>query len=395
MLSKRDRFVPVFLCSVLAASASGQHHSPEHHGHDEHPAALRLLISDAASPTLRMLDLESGQVVGQFTVPGAAAGVYAVPGGQYGIAVHRDQNRITVVHSGYTAEDHGDHQDLVTGHPYVVFTANVGSKPTHFYADTAGQRAVIYNDGDGSVVLLDPHLFGTSLDYAELASAGADHGALGMVEDNLFVGYSGLGRVDVFSLDGQRLATAEGCPRAHGSANVAGGVMFGCADGVLWVGQRGEAWESVKIANPAGTPEGTRVGTLMAVGNTVVGNWGAGLAIIDLEQRRIRSLGLSAAPIRFLPHESGDITVLTRDGQLHAVQGAAVRRSVQVYTPAAGEGPVGSMVEAAEDLLISVPHRGEVLRVNPGTFAVEARYRVGGQPLRLAPLGLSNAATHD
>lgn len=389
MLSKVRSLTLVALLGSLALAAS--HHSDHDHDHD-HP--LRLLISDAASADVRVFDLEAGRVIASFTTPGPAR-VYPVPGGAHAVALHREQNRVTVVHSGYTAEDHGDHQDLVEGNPYVVFTANLGAQPTHFFGDEEGGRALIFNDGDGTVAVLDPRLFGLSLDYGEIETAGPDHGALGTVGDFVLVGSLNRGVVDVHRLSGERVYSAPGCPRLHGSANAMGGTVFGCADGVLWVGQRGGNWESVKIANPAGTAEGVRVGTVAASGNTVVGNWGAGIALIDLAARRVTPVALSERPVGMVPHGSGRVDVLTRDGRMHRVEGGAVRASVNVYTPSTVQNAAqGSVVEAAGALFVAVPHRGELLQVSPANYAVQERYRIGGQPQGLAPMGLEGVARH-
>lgn len=93
------------------------HHDHEHHDHHDHDhaehahhgdhdevAGTRLLVADHEDATVAVLDLLSEEVLASFSVPGPGGNVYRSPSGQYGLVVHRDENRVTVVHSGLRLE---------------------------------------------------------------------------------------------------------------------------------------------------------------------------------------------------------------------------------------------------------------------------------------------------
>ncbi len=83
-------------------------------GSDKHPG--HLVVADGRVGQLQVIDLEKGQVIATFSVPGPA-NVYATGNGMYAFALHREQNRVSVVYGGLNLEDHGDHKDLVTEAP--------------------------------------------------------------------------------------------------------------------------------------------------------------------------------------------------------------------------------------------------------------------------------------
>jgi hypothetical protein len=90
--------------------------------------------------------------------------------------------------------------------------------------------------------------------------------------------------VRVFDRSETQLATFDGCPGLHGQATLGNAVAFGCSDGVLIVEVRGGGtFAANKIGNPAGSPEGARVGVLAShpASPVMVGNFGQGIAIID------------------------------------------------------------------------------------------------------------------
>lgn len=175
--------------------ADGEHaeheHGDDHHDHAAHDhghagvAGTRLLVAEAGGARLLVLDVATGRELARFGTPGPGT-VHQLPDPQLAVVVHRDENRVTFVHSGLTAIDHGDHADLVEGNPYVLQTLNVGLRPTHVFAQ--GDDLAFFNDGDGTVAWLDRRLLGVSLDYAVLDGRGPDHGAVAIVDDHAFVG---------------------------------------------------------------------------------------------------------------------------------------------------------------------------------------------------------------
>lgn len=390
----------LLLAAVGAAFA--QEGSETHSETHEHAAGARLLVSDADSSTVAVLDVATGRLLASFSTPGEAGSVYPSPSGQYGLVLHRDQNRVSVIHSGLRLEDHGDHADLVQGAPHVLHTLNVGREPTHYWAH--GDDIAIFNDADGTVALLDERTFGLSLDFAQVAAAGPDHGAAVVLGDAVLVGYYELGRVDAYSRDGELLEALEGCPGLHGEATLDDVAAFGCEDGVLLVHLHEGEISATKIGSPAGTADDVRVGTLTAHedADVFVGNFGDGLALIDPEAETMAVVGTGATPLRFaFDHEGEHVLTLTGDGLLHLLgadtgEAQGTLRVMQAVDTSGGYGsyvtPGLAVAEGAA--YVSVPTAGQIAEVHLDDFTVARRMDVPGTPSGVAVLALEGGTVH-
>ncbi|MCS7057951.1 MAG: hypothetical protein NZ849_02000 [Meiothermus sp.] len=352
-------------------------------GEEHHPG--RLVVADGKTGLLQVIDLEKGEVVGRFTVPGPAS-VYTAPGGQYAFAVHREQNRVSVVYSGLGLEDHGDHKDLVLQTPYIWATLNTGPKPTHLKSH--GDRIAIYNDGDGTVALFDARKLGLVADFSEISTGAPDHGAPVPLAQVVLVGSLNRGVVEVYTYGGRKVTQFEGCPRLHGQAVLGNTVAYGCADGVLLVEQRGSGFAARKLANPASAPQGARVGTLVAHPKYpfFIGNFGQGLVRVD---STLSVYPLPARPVRFGFDQGGRLVVLTADGHLHTLEPATgkVLRSLKVAEPitATGEGAVRPSMALGDGVAyVALPEKGEVLEIELDGMELKRRLNVGGTPGSLA-----------
>jgi hypothetical protein len=370
-------------------------------GH-EHAVGARLLVSDADSSTVSVLDLAGGEVLASFSTPGAGGSVYASPSGQHGLVVHRAENRVSVIYSGLRLEDHGDHADLVQGAPHVLHTLNVGREPTHYWAH--GDEIAIFNDADGTVALLDERSFGLSLGFGEVRAAQPDHGAAVVLGDAVLVGYYELGRVDAYSREGELLRTLEGCPGLHGEATLGDTAAFGCEDGVLLVHAQGGELSATKVENPAGAAEGARVGTLAAHegADAFVGNFGDALVWVDPEARTMEVVETEAAPLRFeFAHGGEHVVALTADGMFHMLEAETgeVQGSVQVLAAVDTSGGHGSYVTPGLAVTegaayVSVPAEGQVAEVHLDDMTVARRLDVPGTPSSVAVLFLEGGTVH-
>ncbi len=348
-------------------------------GSDKHPG--HLVVADGRVGQLQVIDLEKGQVIATFSVPGPA-NVYATGNGMYAFALHREQNRVSVVYGGLNLEDHGDHKDLVTEAPYILHTLTTGPKPTHF--KTHAGVVTIYNDGDGTVTVLEEKDLGLRLRMSEIATGAPDHGAPAFLGGYVLAGSLNRGVVEVYSRLGRRVSTIEGCPRLHGEAVLGSRVAFGCADGVLIVEQRGLQFVGRKLPNPAGAPERARVGTVVSHSKYpfFIGNFGQGLARID---NQITPYPLPANPVRFAFDKDGQLVVLTADGNLHTLEAATgkVIKSLKVSEPitASGEGAVRPGMALADGMaFVTLPDKGEVLEIELADMTIKRRFNVGGTP---------------
>ncbi|MBB6098694.1 hypothetical protein HNR42_002129 [Deinobacterium chartae] len=378
--------------ALSASSALAQDHS--------HASAVRIAFADARNHTLGVLDLETGKVVASFGTPGKISGIYPVPGGQYAMAIHRDHNRVTVLHSGYSAVDHGDHKDLLEGAPYVLQTLNTGRQPTHYWAH--GDHIAVVNDQDGTVAVLDRNLLGVSLDFQEIKTEAPDHSAAVVLGDKVLNGYSKLAKVDAYNLaDGALAASFPGCPSLHGEATLGKTAAFGCSDGVLMIRENQGQLVAHKISNPAGTPANTRVSTLAAHDGAPVmlGNFGQGLALIDPVRNSLTPVPLPANPIKFDFAQGGrSIVVLTADGQLNrlGLNGQPIARVAVTapYDSRVQDAPRPSMAVMDGVAFVSHPGAGEVLEVSLEDLQVKRRHQVGGTPTALTVLSLEGALKH-
>lgn len=394
----------IALLLTLALLGTGFAQETEEHDHDDaaHTEGTRLLVTDIDSATASVLDLTTGDVLGTFSTPGEAGSAYASPSGRYGLIVHRGENRVSVVHSGLSLEDHGDHADLVQANPYVLSTLNVGREPTHFWAH--GDEIVIFNDADGTVAVLDERTFGLSLEYTEVKAAQPDHGAAVVLSDTVLVGYYDLGRVDAYSRDGELLETVEGCPGLHGEATLGDTAAFGCEDGVLLVQVRDGDVTSAKLDNPADTAEDVRVGTLTAhnEAGAFVGDFGDGLVWLAPDAETMNVVDIGSAPLRFVfDHEGEHLLALTENGMLHRLEATtgAGRDSLRVMQPLDTSGGYGSYVSpslavAEGALYLSLPSEGQIAEIKLDELSVARRIDVSGTPSSIAVLALEGGTVH-
>lgn len=354
--------------------------------------ASRLIVADAKTNALSVVNLTDGKTLGTFSTPGKLSGLYAGPSGQYAYALHRDDDRVTVLHSGLSTLPHGDHDDLVQKAPHVLATLNVGQQPTHFFAH--GDRIVIFNDKGGSVAVFGETLLGKTNDMQVVKVAQPDHGAATVMGNVLLSGYLRLNRVDAYDLkSGQLLKTVDGCPALHGEAILGDTSYFGCTDGVLAVTVKGAEITSQKLTNPAGTPESTRVGTVVAhaKSGTLYGNFGSGLARWTAQDKALTPIALPAAPLKFIFAEDGQrLLVLTADGALHALDartGRVLQSAAGVVKPADAADKAAirpTMTLGQTSAYLTSPTTGEVLEVALNNLTVTRRLAVGGTPAMVA-----------
>ncbi|MVN85699.1 hypothetical protein GO986_02855 [Deinococcus sp. HMF7620] len=354
--------------------------------------AARLVVADARTHALSVINLADGTPLASFGTPGKLSGLYAGPGGTYAYAIHRDDDRVTVLHSGLGAIDHGDHRDLVQKAPHILATLNVGQQPTHFFAH--GDQIAIFNDRGGDVAVFGELLLGKTNDMRLVKVAAPDHGAPALLGDVLLSGYLALNRVDAYDLStGRLLRTLDvPCPGLHGEVVQGGAAYFGCTDGVLAVTVQGQTVSARKLPNPAGTPAGTRVGTVAAHERSAAlyGNFGAGLARWTAADPALTAVALPAAPLKFAFTADGQrLAVLTADGALHLLHAPTGRvlssaGLVAPTDPADKAAVRPTMTLGAAHAYLTSPATGEVLEVALADLKVSRRLAVGGTPAMLA-----------
>ena len=360
----------------------------------------RLLVSDAVSTNVHMLDAASGEVIASFATAGQAGRVYASPNGRFGFVVHRDEDRVSLVHSGLTTVDHLEHVDLVQGSPYVAATMNVGREPTHFFAHD--NDVAFFNDEDGTVSLLDQRLLGLSLDYAQVTVAQPDHGAPAVHGDYVLSGYYDLGRVDIYRRSGEQVTTIEDCPGLHGKGMAGDLIVYGCEDGVLLIRVTEDNFEDTKLANPANTPEDVRVGTVAAHEDSevMIGNFGAGIVIINPTTGTLSPVELGTNPLQMAFADGETLVVLGDDGQLYLLEpdSGETLSSIQVMDAPdlEAEGVVRpTLIVRGDFVYVSDPSTQQLHEVALADLSLRRSMALDFTPYSLAAFSIPGATIHD
>ncbi|MAQ18746.1 MAG: hypothetical protein CMN30_28610 [Sandaracinus sp.] len=368
----------------------------------------RLLVSDHESATTWIFDLddESPALLDTWTTA-APSRVYADRHGRYGYLVQTTANRVDVVDSGIVFESHVDHYHIHEEAPEQLELVFEGTGPTHFTVHDGWATA--FYDGSGSVdTLQERSISAGSPMIRNIVPGPAHHGVAVVAFGHMLatVGTEGealpseVGVWPVTDLAGEPELMAGPCPGLHGEAAAGDFVLFGCSDGVLVVELHGDHFHTGSIANPEGTPEGTRVGSLVAHEDlpVFIGNWGSeGLAIIDPEAGSITPVATPAPVVSFaLDMEGEHLYALTADGNLHrleAMDGAPAGEPLAVTGEIDLTGGHGAarpaLAAGAGRMYLALPGEGEVLEIHGADWEVERTIVTGGVPYSLAVVSAS------
>lgn len=384
--------------ALAAAQSATDHDDDDDHDHHGELVGARLLLGEAGAAQLYVLDLDSGEVIAGFTTPGPAS-IYQLPDPRHAVAVHRADHRVSIVHSGLTAVDHGDHADLLQGSPHILSTLNLGRQPTHVFA--RGSDLAFFNDEDGTLAWLDARLLGISLDYVEITAREPAHGAMAVLNGHMVVGLpTGDGSVDVYTSDGRSVAQFSGCPGLHGQAALGDTVTFGCTDGVLVIRSVGAGlFTGHKIANPPRSPEGARVSTLTSDDDSavLVGNFGQGIAIIDPVALTITTHALPTNQIAGRLYEHGELYLhLGLDGNLRAIDPASgeVLATLRVADEVVGTAIRPTLAVFGEYAYVTDPGALVVREIHLEHFEEERHWHLSFVPSGVAVMAIPGALLH-
>ncbi|TVQ20641.1 MAG: hypothetical protein EA382_14700 [Spirochaetaceae bacterium] len=363
------------------------HHEGHDHGHDHdhhgHGTDGRLLVVTDHG-TIAVLDAHDGDVEAIFAhaLPDGALAAYAGPSGEFGYVVHRDASIVVVVDSGQILEEHDGHEDLEFGPIGLIGEIRVGSLPTHF--TTMAGRVGFYNDESGDITILDEGALRSEI-VPRLVPARADHGAPILLSDRMIVGYVGETFVEIMDYTGTVLQTIPNVSRAHGQARVGRFSAIGALEGVLVVTQTGSSFDARMVANPSGTPEGVRTGTLAAHPRLphFVGNLGQGLVKVDPAAHTSVAVALPAAPWRFGIDRSGHyVVVLGQDGVVYVLDSESFDlvgsvAAVAARDPDAPRGtPIPSLTLGRRIAFVSDPATNHIYEIHLDDVEIEAEFHV-------------------
>jgi ABC-type Zn uptake system ZnuABC Zn-binding protein ZnuA len=381
-------------------------HGDEHAEKAPAVAPRRLFVADGKEGVVRLLNLDDGETLAEYTLSGPAR-LYPSPSDTLAFAIQREQNLVNVLDSGVRFVEHEDHYDLDLSDPTMLDFALELAEPTHFVVH--GEQIVFFNDGDGTATLITeattrggdaPLTFETGRAHHGVAVTLGDAMLLSLPDPNDEKAILPVG-VTVHSMDGAEVARFADCPGLHGEASIGEAmVAFGCSDGVLLVQRDGDSFSTQKIANPADNPNAARVGTLhySAGADLLIGNFSReGITLFDLAALTMTPLRTPSPLWAFAlaEHDPHTIVVLTLDGNLHTIDGesGAITGSVAVIPafepPQRGvEGVVLPALHVAGEMAyISDPNAGTVTEVHLAEMAVERTLTLPGAPYSLAAFG--------
>ncbi|QNG18650.1 ABC transporter [Rhodococcus triatomae] len=227
----------------------------------------RLVVSDADSGRVDVLDLESGENIATFDVqePSRLTDV----GGRYAFATAAassgEDGRVHVIDVGSWTIDHGDHT-----HSYVRSPAELGvlsgDDPAHIVAGDG--KVAVFFDGEGEADVLDNSGLrnGDVTVTGTVETGGPHHGVVIPVSDH-FVTSRPSGEADDSRPSSFELRDGGGefvqeftdfCPRMHGQAAFRTYAIAACDDGVFVASVADGQWISEKVGYPPGITAETR-----------------------------------------------------------------------------------------------------------------------------------------
>lgn len=285
--------------TLLAACGGGGSSSDDAHEHTEIETAGRLALFDTDASELKVLDLDSSEVLAAMALDGEAPRLYPSRGYRYAVAIQRGDDLVSFIDSGLYTEDHGDHLHDYAETPSMLSLTLNDHKPTHYsLGESAG--VVFFDGGDAAsskVTVFSDATLGGGETLASLDLENNMHGVAKLIDGHLFVTYRDSSITDTtlpaaverYHLDGGTFEFeeqyTESCPRLHGAAANDHSLGFGCSDGVLVIDLHGEGFPATKLDNPDGLGAEERIGTLVANHDVeeLVGIAGDRLFVIDPE----------------------------------------------------------------------------------------------------------------
>lgn len=416
----RHALTGIALATTLVLTACGGGSDDDAHDHD--PVGIdtagRLAIAEAASPSLRIHDLDSGRTESSFTLANTPSALYASPGGRYALAFQRPQDTVQIVDGGIWQEDHGDHNHDYKAAPRQLTLRLDGPQPTH-YDDRAGQAAV-FMDGraataqTASALLLTDASLGGNQVAATLALTAPQHGFAEpngehLVVSALVAGATSPTQVEIYRRQGsaygfvQRLDTL--CPGMHGSYTQGTTTVAGCSDGALLVAPNAAGgWSGTRVSTPSGV--GTIAGHPKLARFVGIGNSGTPSTTrfydIDPATHTATPIAIAGWTEGRLRRAHGfdrsgqNLFVLDDLGTLYVLQpganGWTTRSTITGAVPAmpaAAPFPAFAANGARDEVYLSDPTARQLLVVDAAQPQVKQRVALGFTPSYLAWLGIA------
>lgn len=388
------------LMAALTGGGDAVAHGPKHR-HTDSPSktAHRLLVADARSPVVYVVDLDKGAVISTLKVTGQARLEPSVTA-RYAYVVQNQSNEIAVIDTGIAIESHGDHADIRLTSPKLLPLKLRGPRPSHITHDNS--RVAAFFDGDGSARVFQEKDLGQSSDKQMLrvATSGGHHGVALPLGRHL--------AVSVPSPDGGLPAAVElrdakdavlrriECPRLHGEAHTGRYAAFGCENGVALYDTGTGTFSGRHVPYPDSLPSGRMIRTLFGAAGFALftGDFGPdAMVLVDPTKDAFRLVQLPARRMHFQLHpDPGDkLYVIVEDGTLlsiNALTGDVLAKSQATGRYSMEAGVVRPRIAATGPyVVVSDPAAGEVVVLDSTTLAERRRVKLKGAPSDILAVG--------
>lgn len=373
----------------------------------EEKSAWRLFVADHTAPTVTAIELPAGELIGTFPLAGPAS-LFATPSRRAVYAVQTDADRVSVVGTGISVDDHGDHGDLEITPPALLDVEIIGDRPIHF-VEHDGEIAVFF-DGEGLArIYNEESLLGDEAAAREFPTAAPHHGVAAAYDDHVLISTPNAADpealptgIDVLAADGAAIANYA-CPDLHGEASSGHVLAIACATGILFVSEGKDGPVVEHRPYSSSLPSGKSTTLLGGVGLQYwLGNYGADkLVLVDpgaAEAFRLVALPTRRVHFAVDPLRPRQAFVFTEDGQLHQldVVAGSITRSLTVTDPYSMDGewnlPRPRIAVAGDVVAVTDPLQGAIHLVDPVTLEKTGEIETGGMPYNIVAVGGSGQA---
>lgn len=370
----------------------------------EGKTAWRLFVADQADPVIRALDAKTGEVLDTFKMK-APASLSRSESGRLVFANERDAGQFSVISSGISVDDHGDHGDLKVEKPTLLNLNFAGKKPSHF-VDHHGQIALFF-DGDGAVkIVKESDVLGERADAREVKVASPHHGVAVAFGEKVLVSEPHPTEPVKELPIGVRIAGANNkvsgelydCLDLHGEAASGSIVAIACKSGLLLVKSANDELEINHLDYSKSLPEGKSSTLVGGKGlQYFLGNYGPqavvlidptaedAFRLIELPARRVHFAVDSVRP-RFA-------YIFTEDGQLHQLDviTGKIEKSLQLTEPYSMDGhwnlPRPRIAVAGDDIILTDPLKSRLQVIDAARFEKSRDIPVEGTPYNVVAIG--------
>ncbi|MGA9871916.1 MAG: hypothetical protein WBQ44_12340 [Rhodococcus sp. (in: high G+C Gram-positive bacteria)] len=346
----------------------------------------RLVVADADSGRIEVIDLATEESVGSFDVESAAR--LTTVNGRYVVAVDGEGGRVDFLDPGSWTIEHGDHSHSYVKDPTEIGSL-VGEDPAHVIA--GDRKVAVFYDGTGTADIVDFDVLGKGeATVATTVDAAAPHHGIAVPMSDQYVVSTGGTEEDLPNALELRNETGEmvraldgSCPEMHGEAVFSSYLVLACEDGVLKVE---DDFTTTKMPYPTA---GNRAWSFDHQGKSALVSAATAGGVLVLDTRSGQWVEAKTADEALASGVSGDgktIFSLQTDGTFRTfdgVTGAELSSTPVLSAPYVEDDETPSMQVGGNRVYVSDPKADTVTEID---------YRDAGRIARTLDLDISPAS---